>query len=239
MKEQARAEPLTVVLLPGLDGTGRFFAPLVNALSPSYQTQVMAYPQAEPMDYGGLEEWVREALPRNKPFLVVAESFSGPIAVALAASPPAGLQGVILCATFVRNPVPVLGVFRRLLPFLPVKAAPARLLGWLLLGQHASASWRSAISSALASVSAQVIRSRLDAVLSVDAVRLLARAQVPVLYLRATRDRVVGKAAGSLVFETLQSARVADIDGPHFLLQTCPEAAAKEIREFAASIREA
>jgi pimeloyl-ACP methyl ester carboxylesterase len=239
MKEQARGQPVTVVLLPGLDGTGRFFAPLVSALSPSHPTQIIAYPPAEPMDYGELERWVRDALPQHQPFLVVAESFSGPIAVALAASPPAGLRGVVLCATFVRNPIPVLGRFRRLLPFLPVKAAPTRLLGWLLLGGNASPSWRSAISSALASVSPQVIRTRLDAVLSVDAARLLAQAQVPVLHLRANRDRVVRKAAGTLVSEKLPSARVVGIDGPHFLLQTCPETAAKAISEFAASIREA
>jgi pimeloyl-ACP methyl ester carboxylesterase len=222
--------------LPGLDGTGRFFAPLVSALSPKLVAQVVAYPAEEPMGYGELEQRVREVLPRHEPFVLVAESFSGPIAVALAASPPKGLKGIVLCATFVRNPVPVLGAFRWLVPLLPVWAAPGRLLGWFLLGRLSSRSWRTAISSALAVVSTRTIRSRLSAVLSVDVTTSLADAQVPVLYLRATQDRVVPCKAMTLVTETLPAAKVIPIDGPHFLLQARPDAAARAIEQFVASI---
>ena len=227
---------MKVVLLPGLDGTGRLFSPLVQALSPGHPAQVVAYPADEPMGYDDLQQWVRQVLPAEEPFALLAESFSGPIAMAIAASPPAGLRGLVLCATFARNPIPALAGFRWMIPFLPVRAAPSRLLAWILLGRMSSAAWRSAISSTLASVSARAIRCRLAAVLSVDATAALASARVPALYLRASHDRVVPLSATKLISETLPSTQVVSIDGPHFLLQANPTAAGRAIGEFLASI---
>jgi pimeloyl-ACP methyl ester carboxylesterase len=227
---------LKVVLLPGLDGTGRLFAPLVQVLSHGHPTQVVAYPADEPMGYDELEQWVRQVLPTDEPFVLVAESFSGPVAMAIAASPPAGLRGLVLCATFARNPIPALAGFRWFIPLMPVRAAPGRLLGWFLLGRMSSSAWRCAITSTLASVSVRAIRSRLSAVLSVDAAAALASACVPVLYLRASHDRVVPLSATKLIAETLPSTQVVSIDGPHFLLQANPTAAGRAIGDFLASI---
>ncbi|MGM9486972.1 alpha/beta fold hydrolase [Ideonella sp. YS5] len=227
---------MKIVLLPGLDGTGRLFSPLVQELAPGHPTQVVAYPAEEPMGYDKLEQWVRQALPPEEPFVLLAESFSGPLAMAIAASPPAGLRGLVLCATFARNPIPSLAGFRWMIPFLPIRAAPSRLLGWLLLGRMSSAAWRCAIASTLASVSVRAIRCRLRAVLSVDATAALASACVPVLYLRASQDRVVPLSATKLISETLPSTRVVSIDGPHFLLQANPTAAGRAIGDFLASI---
>jgi pimeloyl-ACP methyl ester carboxylesterase len=117
----------TLVLLPGLDGTGDFFAPLLDALSPSVPTQVVRYPLTGASDYPTCEAIARAALPTDRPFVLLGESFSGPIAIAIAATAPPGLIGLVLSATFVANPRPHLGVLRPLLPFLPFRSDPLSL----------------------------------------------------------------------------------------------------------------
>src|SRR5258706_2862593 len=94
---------ITALLLPGMDGTGRLFTPLGRALGPRFETRVIAYPRDRVLTYGELGAQI--ALPRG-PFVLVAESFSGPIAIALAASRPPGLVGLVLAASFARSPRP-------------------------------------------------------------------------------------------------------------------------------------
>jgi len=60
----------------------------------------------------------------------------------------------------------------------------------------------------------------------------LQRVRVPGLYLRATQDRLVPRSAARLFARLAPEARVADIEGPHFLLQARAAAAARAIREF-------
>lgn len=49
----------TLVLLPGMDGTGEQFQPFLRALGPSTSTVVISYPTAEPLTYAELEAVVR------------------------------------------------------------------------------------------------------------------------------------------------------------------------------------
>jgi pimeloyl-ACP methyl ester carboxylesterase len=84
----------TLVLLPGMDGTGDLFAPLVAALGPHMRTVIVRYPD-EPLDYASDEEIARAALPIGHPFILLGESFSGPIAVSIAASAPRGSRAYI------------------------------------------------------------------------------------------------------------------------------------------------
>jgi hypothetical protein len=58
-------------------------------------TLVVAYPKDVPMNYDELETLVTAALPTDRPFVLLGESFSGPAAVAasVAADPSAGMRG--------------------------------------------------------------------------------------------------------------------------------------------------
>jgi pimeloyl-ACP methyl ester carboxylesterase len=68
-------------------------------------------------------------------------------------------------------------------------------------------------------------------VLGVDVAALLARVDVPVLYLRASEDWLVPKSASD-DFAALPCIRFADIEGPHFLLQAKPSEAAAHVEAF-------
>lgn len=218
-------------MLPGMDGTGLLFASFVSALGSRVKPIVMAYPSTESLDYTQLESFARQHLPAVEPFVLLGESFSGPVAISIAADPPPNLAGLILCCSFAKNPRPRLNVFRaftRLMPGLrsSMFAAP------LLLGTWASSVLKQQLHSALRNVQVNVFRTRLRAILDVDVCEKLRRIHVPILYLRATRDRLVPEQASQLIASLAPRTRLMNIEGPHMLLQAAPTAAADAVAEF-------
>lgn len=110
----------TLVLLPGVDGTGELFGPLIAALNGQVRTLVVRYPTDEALSYLELQRQVHDLLPEGEPFFLLGESFSGPVAISIAAEKPVGLQGGILGASFLRNPRPRLSPFEFIARTVPV-----------------------------------------------------------------------------------------------------------------------
>jgi pimeloyl-ACP methyl ester carboxylesterase len=226
-----------LVLLPGMDGTARLFHRFDAALraQTAIDTQAIAYPAA-PLDYAALEAFVRERLPRDRPFIVLAESFSGPLGAALRADPPPGMRALILCCSFVRNPRPMLAPLRHLLGLVPFGTLPGFALRQALLAPYATPALQTELATALAQVPPSVLRQRLRAVLESDASRSFARGSLPVLYLRARHDRLVPPANAVQILRQAAGAQLADIAAPHMLLQAAPEAAAVAVAAFIAGL---
>lgn len=223
---------ISLVLLPGMDGTGEMFAPLLAAAGARYALQCIRYPDDATLGYGELEQLVRAQLPLDRPYVVVGESFSGPIAASLSAVPPPGMVAVVLCCTFVRNPRPRFAVLGGLLRFAPLKSAPMGAVAALLMGRHSSPALRQALAAALAQVSHATLQTRLRAVLHVDVRARLAAAKVPVLYLQARQDDLLPASAADEVRASLPVVSMVTIDGPHLLLQTRPGLALAVIQPF-------
>lgn len=221
----------TLVLLPGMDGTGELFAPLVRAMNPSIPTLVVRYPDV-PGDYAAHELVARDALPSEQPYVLLGESFSGPIAVSIAASRPEHCVGVILCASFLTSPNPLLRPLRPILSWWPPQKVPSFAAEAMLMGRYVTPALREAHRQALAQASPATLVARLDAIATVDVRATLESVQVPVLYLRASEDRLVPSAAGDAVMRHARQGRVVELEGPHFLLQTAPDRAAREIQAF-------
>ena len=220
-----------LVLLPGLDGTGELFAPFVAALA-GVATRVVAYPHDRAMDYAGHEAYARTRLPSDDDYILLAESFSGPIGIAIAASRPARLRGLILCVSFASNPLPMFSPLSRLIGALPAARIPPSLAApWLYAGR-ATSELRRAHAAAMAKVPARVLAARVAAILSVDRRAQLARIDVPLLYLRAKADRLVKESAARAILDARPDAQLVELDAPHFLLQTEPEACAVVTRAF-------
>ena len=232
MTTPTHAPPL-LVLLPGMDGTARLFQRFDAALraQTAIATQAIAYPAA-PLDYAALEAFVRERLPRNRPFVVLAESFSGPLGAALRANPPPGMRALILCCSFVRNPRPLLAPLRHLLDLIPFGTLPGFALRQALLTPYATPPLQAELAAALAQVPPSVLRQRLRAVLETDASRSFARGSLPVLYLRARHDRLVPPANALQILHLEPGTQLVDIDAPHMLLQAAPAAAAEAVAAF-------
>ena len=224
----------TLVLMPGMDGTGELFAPLVRALDSSIPTRVVRYPDA-PGDYAAHEVAARAVLPSGQPYVLLGESFSGPVAVSIAAARPEHCVGVILCASFLTSPNPLLRPLRPILSWWPPQKVPSFAAEAMLMGRHVTPALREAHCQALAQASPATLVARLDAIATVDVRAALESVQVPVLYLRASEDRLVPSAAGDLVMRHARQGRIVELEGPHFLLQVAPERAAREIQAFVAA----
>ena len=223
---------VTLVLLPGMDGSGAMFAGFIAALGDGITPLVLSYPTDQILSYDGLADFARTRLPAGQPYVLLGESFSGPVAIALAAECPAGLVGLVLSCTFARNPVSLFQHCAPLIALLPVSSRLSGLALPLLLGRHATPALRMTLRAALDRLRPAVLRARMRAVLGVDCSAQLGRIAVPVLYLQAAQDRVVSSASGRLIASLLPSVTVAVVRGPHLLLQTAPEQTAVLVREF-------
>jgi pimeloyl-ACP methyl ester carboxylesterase len=219
------------VLLPGMDGTGELFAPLLAALPPDVPTAVVRYPD-ELLDYVACEVIARAALPENRPYVVLGESFSGPIAVAIAAQAPPGLVGCVLCASFVKSPRTILWLLKPLIRVWSPHRVPQAVAAHFVMGRFASPELRRLHARVLRQVSPKALTARLEAIADVDVRALLDRVRVPMLYLRATEDRLVPRSAAASFKRFAPSARVVEMEGPHFLLQANPVETARVISGF-------
>ena len=152
-----------MVLLPGLDGTGQLFRPLVAALSRDLRPTVIGYPPHQPLGLAELASLVLKRLPPEK-VILLAESFSGLVALTLLANAPSRFRGVILVGAFAEPPRPML---LRLAPLASrgaglMRSAPAFLLRQFCLGSDAAAADLAMLRDALASVSSAVLTQRLQ-----------------------------------------------------------------------------
>jgi len=225
------ADMTTLILLPGLDGTGELFAAFVAALR-GHESRIIDYPRESAMSYAALEEYVRERLPRDQDYILLAESFSGPIGISIAATSPTRLKGLILCGSFASNPLPSLAPLSTLFGYLPAVRVPATWTApWLYEGRE-TPELRRAHADAMAKVSREALHARVSAVLAVDTRPQLARIKVPMLYLRATADRLIPEAAGRVIVDARPGTEWVEIDAPHFMLQTEPDACARAVEKF-------
>ena len=219
---------MKLVLLPGLDGTGELFAPFIREISAA--TQIVRYPHDAHAEYSELEAVVRAALPTQEEFALLGESFSGPVAISIASDPPPNLKSLVLCCTFASTPQPLLASLRHLLPILP--APPLWMLEALLCGRFLNPEVRGLLAQALQQVPLRVLKARARAAATIDVSSKLRAIRLPILYLRASEDRVVPASAMRRVVKNSQDIRCVELVAPHFLLQTVPEAAAKAIAAF-------
>jgi pimeloyl-ACP methyl ester carboxylesterase len=224
----------TLVLLPGLDGTGDFFQPLLESLGQKARTRVVRYPIDGGLDYATCLGLARAALPTDGPYVLLGESFSGPIAIELAAEAPKGLKGIILSATFVSNPRPRLSFIRPLLPYMPFHGTRSSLAlsRFMVLGRWITPAIRELHLKILSTVPPGTMHARILAVADCDAREALGRVRVPILCFVAKHDRLIPRSAARAIQKYSHAARMVVLNGPHCLLQCVPNAAARQIKEF-------
>lgn len=225
--------PFSLVLLPGLDGTGTLFKPFLEAVGSQAVTTVVDYSCPEVSRYQDCREVAERSLPKKEPYLLIGESFSGPVAVSIAATHPQGLRGLVLVSSFVSSPRWALKYLSPLIPLLPTHNRPEWLTDFLLLGRHATPEMRVLVRDAIACVTPAAARARLREIALIDVAEELAAVHLPVLYLRATEDRLVPKSCGEDVARLARSASIVELPAPHMALQCAPMESAKRIMHFA------
>jgi pimeloyl-[acyl-carrier protein] methyl ester esterase len=223
-----------LVLLPGMDGTGELFSGFATALSEEFEITIVRYPTGQTLSYAELESFVRGICPTSESFVLLAESYSTPLAIKYAASEPAGLKGLVLCAGFATSPV---RGWRRLLAlvfapvafYVPIPDLAARR--WLV-GTDAAPSLLAAMRAAIASVKPKVLVGRLRSALACDVRGEVEKIGVPTLYIRAEQDRLVSASCAEELKRIDPGMATATLAGPHLLLQRQPQQAAEIVLNF-------
>jgi pimeloyl-ACP methyl ester carboxylesterase len=166
--------------------------------------------------------------------VLVAESFAGPLALEYAAENSDRVEGIVLSASFVANPLhPWLNMARSILGTTEfTKPPPDMFVKKLLLGAEASEGLVSELKDCLDSVRPDVLTHRMNMVTQVNAGRFLTQAKVPLLYLLGKQDQLVADRGWKAIEEQRPDAVCVEIDAPHMILQTQPEAAFLAIRAF-------
>jgi hypothetical protein len=93
------SQKTAIVLLPGMDGTGELLGNLSDELSTHRPVQLIGYRVDRPLSYDQLIFYVRERVPNDR-FVILGESFSGPIAIEIAATDPRVVR-LVLASLFV------------------------------------------------------------------------------------------------------------------------------------------
>ncbi len=224
-----------LVLLPGLDGTGRLFARLVEMLPAAIEPLVIPYPPDRALGYRELANAVRAQLPQGRRFVLLGESFSGPLAIQLAASKPADLAAVVLVASFHCRPVSaVLAAIEPLLrPFVGVQP-PRFAIRRLLAGADAPSGLVDEVRAAVRGVRRPVLAARLREALKVDVSRELAACTLPVLHVTGRQDGLLRPGIAAEMQALLPSMETLELDAPHLVAQRRPAETSAAVAEFLA-----
>ncbi len=218
-----------VLLLPGLDGSARLgqrFARAWNA-----PLELVAYRDDPGADLDAHAEQVEQA-GTGASVDLIAESFSGPVALRIIDRARIRVRRLILVASFAVAPTGSPIALCRLVPRAIIAALPrprwaiARLL---LSGVGESAIIDEAMEVVRALPPA-VMASRLALLSRLGSPRV--RNKIPILALRAIRDRLVPASATAELQRSYPAVSVLPIDGPHLLLHAEPAACAAAIRAF-------
>lgn len=228
---------VTLILLPGMDGTGALFENFIASLSPEIKTVVISYPKTGRLNYEALTvlatAQIQSAqIPKGAPYIILGESFSGPIAIALAANATDQLKGLILSCSFASNPRPLLSKFSFLVPAIPITKFWLDILSKFLMSGFSSEKVYQLLQKTLPTVSPITLRSRLEAVINVDYSAKLTNIKVPILYLRGRHDYLVPASASELIFKLAKNVTLIELDSPHLLLQVAHKEAAANVQTF-------
>ena len=223
----------TLVLLPGFDGTGRLFSPLRKQLSKTLNTIVLSYPNDKPMTYSELCYSLKDEMP-DSPFVLLGESFGGPLAMLMSQRANENLKGIILCASFIKNPHVLLTKFIR--PFLKPKhlrnETPALYIKTMLTNGISDPKLIHNIQAATRELTPEIYFTRLKEIAGVNVIDILEICELPIMYLRASKDRLVYASSMKLIEKFGKNVTIQSFDAPHMLLQTMPDLAAQRINEF-------
>lgn len=223
-----------LILLPGLHGSVRLFEPVVQELRsrlPGREITPLPLPHASSQSYPALLEHFITRLEKLGPMVLVAESFSTPLALHLAASERLGVSGLVLVSGFCGPPKP-LGY--SLLPLRPLfmLRAPRAAVRHFLAGPSVGDACIEAIQNEIQAAHGTLLASRVRSTLGLVAEEVPSPDKVPTLLLQARNDGLLPWEVQSQLERHLPDAEVIWIRGPHLLLQIAPEPCAEAIARF-------
>jgi pimeloyl-ACP methyl ester carboxylesterase len=225
--QNPNSKPL-ILLIPGLDGTGRFYDSQLAALSASYRPLPWTFPPRSDFDFPDLVQELGDATadePQGS-ITVVGESFGGAVALhyVLAYAERVRRLALINSFSFYRRRFGiVLGC--RLSPMLRwygIRNLKNYLSDRLLAAEGIPAAARRHYRKVVALIDPAVYRRRLELVRDIDLRGRLAEISIPTLIFAAGRDKIVPSvSSAAFMAARIPNARVYEFPlAGHALLLT-------------------
>ncbi len=219
----------TLVLMPGFEGNGKLFAPLIPWLDSHFSLKVIKYP-----DLASFQDYIdcaQSQLPAEPGYSLLAESFSGPVAIALLAQRPGQIGPSVLCSTFARSP---LAMLTKMANQVPQQMFSIGTLSEYCLDVHAEHDEDVSETQPLPlniteQLDGVVLRHRIAVMSRIDVSALLPQIEAPLLLLHGQRDRIASELEARLIEQNLPGVKRVDIDAAHLLLQIQPQQCAEHI----------
>ena len=229
-----RGKPVRkLLILPGMDGTGLLLNPFIECLGGRVDAELFDYPTHDVQTYEEIIKNVESVLPTTgEDFVILAESFAGPVALSLAQKGIPGLRALIFIVSFAARPRHFLLKLTGLLPMkrllrLPV---PRRFSSNLMLGPKAPEKTMDKLLEVFYMISPEVLASRLDQM------RTFALPQkvidLPSMYIQATNDLLLPDSSLNDMKAILSHLEVHRLEGPHLILDTQPKTCARVVAGF-------
>jgi len=223
-----------LVFMPGMDGTGLSFEPVLPLLPDSAKITVVRYPADKLLSFDETVECAAAQIPPGDPPIVIAESFSGPVAIKMIGTGRIKARALILCATFAKSPRPVIWRVMHFLrlPLLIKPDMPKRFFRFVIGDDYLLDKLLPLWKKIHARVPARVMQQRLKLINDLDVDAWLAQIKIPCLYLQAAYDRVVPASCAEEIKKSAPFVDIIKINAPHFILQAAPKACLKAIADF-------
>lgn len=202
------------------------FRPLLDVMPAGVPVVALSYPTSLTLSHADLVGRLAVELAGTADGLVlVGESYSGAIALRLASKLGPRVAGVVLIASFVENPTRLPRWTAGLVPdWLFRIHLPRWLLRFLLIGQGAPDPLVDDLAAAISAVWPAVLAARVREVIRLRAADAPDLSGLPVLYVRASRDRLVSGRAVDSARATGARLDVRELDAPHLVAQRHPKA---------------
>lgn len=231
-------ESLIWTFLPGLHGSDALFQPLCDRLPEGVTTHFVNLPSDGKQDYQTLASVLDQQLPgcpEGSKRLLIAESFSGPLAIRLASMRPDEIAGIVLAASFCDAPLNPGIALLPLRPLFMVKP-PRTALRHFLVGNDASEAEVTGLQKVAQSIPSSTLSKRIRTILELMEDDNPDLPPIPMLILQANNDNLVPWEAQSKLEANYPEAITHWIESPHLILQRCPAECVQRIIEFADSI---
>jgi len=208
-----------------MDGGSELSCEFRTLIETDFAVHAVDYPN-EPLSIDELAEFVLHQVENLPEPVLIAESFSGPVAIEALRRVDRFVAGVLVCSFVVP---PRSSRWRPLLRSPIFKRPPPRwaIRRWMV-GADASEHSVGAVHDAIGRVPAAIMAHRARAILAIDSRPALSKLTVPLLAIRARKDRLVDPQSAPEAHAEMVAT--AEIGGPHLALHCRPEASAAAVR---------
>lgn len=221
---------MKILLIPGMDGTGELFKPLLDELPKNVETQIVCLNCLKTQTPKGQSSEIASLI-GNDEVIILSESYSGYIVYHLSLLSNVNIKHIVFAASFLENPT-WLSRFNKLIPLNLVRRSliPGIILSSIFFAQRNNKKLVKLLISSLKLVSNSTLRQRLKVINKL--VRPTELLSVPCTYVQATNDYLVSKKSVDVFKELCININVVKVSGGHFVVQSNPRYFSKLLQDL-------